>query len=1460
MKQLIHTLALLVLLSSLKAQTITNFRPKNGKERTTITITGTGFTGNVEVQFGDSEFVSATITSGMTTEIKADVPLHPTSGPDDAYSGPVKVRIDGGTPVEAPAGPPENLPDFRYVSIEGFTANTDPIEPGSVLTFTGTGFATRGNTAFLPDLTPLEAAANNFNITFNSCGTSLAQRKNAFVVNATGTVAKVNVPVCARNGNMKVFVSKNTDEGNDYEDVTFMGSDFDITVNIPTPVITSFTPSEAAVGEEISIEGTDLGATTRENEVTFEGSGVVAPTAVTKTRNVYTLTVRVPADAEDGEIKVRAFGKNALSGSTNLFTRLNHTVTTFSPTTFMSGGEVTITGTNFARDVPDPQTGTSANANQVCFETASNMNCVEASVNADGTELTATAPEVPTTETGTLKVKIGPVEVDASGTFTLDPIPSLTITDFEPKEVNLGTVVTITGTGLYHARFVTHTTSRRNLLQVSFADVKDRWRRLSTHVMVIDSAGPAGTKLKGHMTAYYRNVDTPSSLKFIQVRRCESNCTAAQDGDFIYGEHVAKGGLTATPPDPLTITGFTTSSTDPTTVSHIGEVVTITGTGFSRYATDNFVGFSDRASVTIRSSRPHDVNAEGTELKVRVPTDVPDGDQELSVFDSFLGGTRKVSADNQITIAIPTAVVNNYAPTRGDIGDELTIDGENFAVYAPFNTIIFEIPGGGAQVEVTAHWANEEGTQFKLRVPDLGQEPSFVEIKLPGGSAIEPSFIYDPNSTAHEILSFTPARGEPGSTVTIIGRNFSTTPSDNIVRFGLSAAGAADVTNATTTSLTVTVPDQSTTGPVFVVKGLLGFASEIEFGVIPKVTDLESLGSRVSITGSGFTREAADITVSFGGVASRKATFSNFTSCSVTVPNNAVTARISVTVGRSTGTSRRRFTIAGTTAAPDPPVVDSFNPVMGEAGETITITGQNFSDTPTDNSITFSGERSEVVMATTATTTSLTVTVPSNVATGPISVTVADQTGNSSTSFTVPSWENIPPPSPIVSSFNPPMGAVDDQVVITGLNFSTTPSENMVAFNNVAAATPTNVSTTSLTVRVPSSATTGPITVTVNGQTGTSSTHFTVPGTPPPSPSPIVSGFVPNMGAVGTNVTITGQHFSDTPAENTVTFGGGTVATPSVATTTSLTVQVPQNAVTGPITVTVSGQTGTSQSNFTVPGTPPPSPIVSGFVPNMGAVGTNVTITGQHFSDTPTENMVAFNNVAAAEPTNVSTTSLTVQVPSGATTGPITVTVNRQTGTSSTHFTVPGTDGGATLSVTNIRPTSASVGDMIKISGLGFSTTPSENEVVFNGDAINQTDNVETTPLVADATFLDVEVPEGAKTGPISVKIGGSIAVSGQIFTVTDGTDPSSPFSTTTSESTISVYPNPTSAELYFVNLSHNSTYIYKIYSLLGQQIERGVLQNDSSIDLSSLSEGQYVLVLQSEDSEVLRTRLLVLK
>jgi YD repeat-containing protein len=78
------------------------------------------------------------------------------------------------------------------------------------------------------------------------------------------------------------------------------------------------------------------------------------------------------------------------------------------------------------------------------------------------------------------------------------------------------------------------------------------------------------------------------------------------------------------------------------------------------------------------------------------------------------------------------------------------------------------------------------------------------------------------------------------------------------------------------------------------------------------------------------------------------------------------------------------------------------------------------------------------------------------------------------------------------------------------------------------------------------------------------------------------------------------------------------------------------------------------------------------FTPQSGGVGTTVTIQGQNFGATAAANAVSFNGAAATVQT-ASANTLTVAVPSGASTGPISVTVAGQTTKSSTNFTfIPG--------------------------------------------------------------------------------------------------------------------------------------------------------------------------------------------
>ncbi|MGH9798887.1 MAG: IPT/TIG domain-containing protein [Blastocatellia bacterium] len=75
------------------------------------------------------------------------------------------------------------------------------------------------------------------------------------------------------------------------------------------------------------------------------------------------------------------------------------------------------------------------------------------------------------------------------------------------------------------------------------------------------------------------------------------------------------------------------------------------------------------------------------------------------------------------------------------------------------------------------------------------------------------------------------------------------------------------------------------------------------------------------------------------------------------------------------------------------------------------------------------------------------------------------------------------------------------------------------------------------------------------------------------------------------------------------------------------------------------------------------------FTPGSGGIGTQVTIYGTGFSTTPSANTVKFNNVTASV-TAATNIQLTVTVPTGATTGPISITNTNGSFSSSNQFFV----------------------------------------------------------------------------------------------------------------------------------------------------------------------------------------------
>lgn len=215
--------------------------------------------------------------------------------------------------------------------------------------------------------------------------------------------------------------------------------------------------------------------------------------------------------------------------------------------------------------------------------------------------------------------------------------------------------------------------------------------------------------------------------------------------------------------------------------------------------------------------------------------------------------------------------------------------------------------------------------------------------------------------------------------------------------------------------------------------------------------------------------------------------------------------------------------------------------------------------------------------------------------------------------------------APVITSFAPTSGLIEDPVIITGTNFN---GATAVAFGGTSATFTVNSAGTQIDTTVPSGATTGRITVTTPIDTATSSMDFTV-GTVGPS----ITGFSPSSGAIGEPVIITGTNFN---GATEMSFGGTSAVFSVNPAGTQIDTTVPTGASTGPITVTVGLITATSATNFTV------------VTVNPEIVNTDVT---RQASGAPVE--VRGNNIRIAIPPassgdNAVGTSIRLNAPAGA--------------------------------------------------------------------------------------------------------------------------------------------------------------------------------------------------------------------
>jgi hypothetical protein len=236
-------------------------------------------------------------------------------------------------------------------------------------------------------------------------------------------------------------------------------------------------------------------------------------------------------------------------------------------------------------------------------------------------------------------------------------------------------------------------------------------------------------------------------------------------------------------------------------------------------------------------------------------------------------------------------------------------------------------------------------------------------------------------------------------------------------------------------------------------------------------------------------------------------------------------------------------------------------------------------------------------------------------------------------------------------------------------------------------------------------------------------------------PGPVINGFAPVRGPVGTTVTVTGTGLA---ATNQVTLGG-VGADFTVVSPTSVTAIVPAAAANGAIQVTTPQGSWSSARTFSV------LPTLNSFSPAAGPVGSTVTLAGSGFN---AATGVVFNGTPTPF-SIVSPTQIVATVPQGASTGKLSVSSPGGTATLSTWFLVVPT-------ITGFTPANGPPGTTVVISGISFT-----GAIAVRFAGVNATGYTVTSD-----TSITAVVPMGAKSGSVAVATRGGTARSATPYTV----------------------------------------------------------------------------------------------
>lgn len=510
------------------------------------------------------------------------------------------------------------------------------------------------------------------------------------------------------------------------------------------------------------------------------------------------------------------------------------------------------------------------------------------------------------------------------------------------------------------------------------------------------------------------------------------------------------------------------------------------------------------------------------------------------------------------TIALTVTGLVGADTLEVDVTDAASVRATNVGASA---NITGATPGTGLKVKVGANASNS--TQYTFAV-----SPSTVT--LTNNTSTPVTITATP--VAVTLTNIVPTAGEVGTTITLNGTGFSTVAANNTVKFGSTTVPSGDISvNGAGTQLTAVVPAGVFNSQSVTVEVGSQTSNAVTYEVKPKINSLSAttgtIGSSITLTGTGFSTTSGDNTVRFGSQTVSSANVSvngAGTELTVTVPGSIAGSQpVTVQVGNQTSDSSAFNVI---------PVLNALAQSAATPDTVLTLTGSGFSTTLGSNSVSFGGTL-VTPASVNGTGTSMTVVVPNVSGSINLSVTVAGQSSVNRTFESIPS----------IASITPATGSTGNSITLTGKGFSNTLGNNTVQLGGIGA-TVTAASPTSLTVSVPETpAKTANATVQVGNQTSATSGFSILPNL-----SALTTASTSGGKAVlirSQLLTIDGTNFDPVAANNTVKFGALPAVAVESATATQITVRVPAGVDTpGDVNIVVITN---SQNSNTLVGTVP---------------------------------------------------------------------------------------------------------------------------------------------------------------------------------------------------------------------------------------------------------------------------------